>query len=186
MKKAFFIVIMFFSVVAHSAEVSLTWANPKQNVDGTTIPPNPSDGALDSTRIEYGTCSGSSFGNRIGQVTASYPQTRAVIKNLRAGRTYCFRAYSVNNLSEESDASNVVSRKTLTVVPNSPTKLSNDVRSVVNILWKIQKTNRGYDLTYAGVLAYGTKCRSRSYKVNGVVYNVIRRNSNGEFVSICY
>jgi hypothetical protein len=186
MKKMYFTGLLLFSPLVQGLEATLTWVHPTQNEDNSLIPISTGTGALTSTRIEYGTCSGASFGTKEGEVTVPFPATSTTIGNLRGGRTYCFRAFSINNLNDVSKSSNVVTRVMPNPIPKPPT-LSSTITVAVNTSWRVRPSGGGYTLQYAGAVQPGTQCLPASYTVNGIQYNVIREARRGAapIVSIC-
>ena len=113
------------TVTAGAADVTVTWTHPTQNTDGTALPL----ASIASTRVEYGSCSGSAFGTKAGEVTVTAPGTTATI-TLAPG-THCFRAYTRTVAAAgglESGPSNAASKVVPFPPPNPP------VITVVNIV----------------------------------------------------
>jgi hypothetical protein len=109
---------------ALAAGVTVSWTHPTQNTDGTAL----ALANIASTRVEYGSCSGTAFGTKAGEAVVPAPATTTTF-DLAPG-TYCFRAYSktVAALGAlESGPSGVASK----VVPYSPP--NPPVITVVNI-----------------------------------------------------
>jgi hypothetical protein len=115
---------------AKAATVTVTWAPPTTNTDGSAIPATGA-GSLTTYRIEYGTCNGAAFGVKAGEVTRAAPAT-SVTLNLQPG-TSCVRAFVANTYGSESAASNVSSKVVDPPTPNPPqiTTLAGNVYDVV-------------------------------------------------------
>lgn len=143
---------LLLPLAAHAASVEITWQHPTQNVDGSSIPAT-GPGSLVSTRVEWGTCSGSSFGTLQGSQTVTAPATSATISGLSAAATYCFRAFSRNTFGEESTTSNVVARQIPAPVPRPPV-----LSSTVTIVWSHKRMGWGETLEVVGTAPVGTAC----------------------------
>lgn len=85
------VVLAALATAAQAGTATVSWTNPTQNTDGSAIP-STGPGSLTSTRIEWGTCSGTAFGSRAGDMVVNQPATSGVVQNLAPG-TWCFRAY---------------------------------------------------------------------------------------------
>jgi hypothetical protein len=111
--------------VAKADTVVVNWTNPTTNTNDTVIPASGA-GSLQAWRVEYGTCNGTAFGTRVGDV----PRTRAtggpalttITINLDVG-TSCVRVYTANTYGEESDASNVTVRVIAPPKPRPPVQV---------------------------------------------------------------
>lgn len=139
------------------ANVTAQWTNPTQNVDGSTIPAS-GPGSLTSTRLEWGTCSGTAFGTRIAEQIVAAPATSFTITNLGPG-TYCFRAFSRNTFGQESAPSGVVQRVIAPPVPNPPTLTTVAVVAGLNMapLYRINADgSRG--AVVVGFIPVGSEC----------------------------
>lgn len=104
---------------ALAADVTVTWTHPTQFTDGSTL----ALGQIASTRVEYGSCSGSAFGTRVGDVTVPAPATTTTIAGFAPG-THCFRAFTRTTAAaggQESAPSAVASRVIAFPPPNPPT-----------------------------------------------------------------
>lgn len=119
MKRLALALLALFASSAFAGSAVVSWTNPTQNVDGSSIPASGA-GSLVSTRVEVGTCSGTAFGTRISEVVVPAPATSTTIDNLAPG-PHCFRAFSRNTFGQESAASNVAAKTIPTPVPNPPT-----------------------------------------------------------------
>lgn len=165
MKILALIFALIFPVALYAADATVDWQHPTNNVDGSPIPAT-GPAALSSTRLEYGTCSGTAFGQAEGSVSAPYPATSAIVPGLEYGRSYCFRGASVNNAGEVSAWSNVVSRFILVPAPNPPT-----LSATVNVVWEL----RGQmNTTIAGFTDIGAPCEKGQFTTkDGLTFNSI-------------
>lgn len=100
--------------VAYAGTVTATWVNPTTYVDGSALLP----ADISRTRLEYGSCSGTAFGTRIGDLIVTGSAT-TLTATLPPG-TYCFRAYTTAK-GVESAASNLVTKVMPQPAPSPPT-----------------------------------------------------------------
>ena len=107
---------------AIAGDAALTWTLATQNTDGSAIPAS-GPTSLASTRVEWGTCSGSNFGTAVGQQIVATPATTYTITGLAAG-VWCFRAYSRTVAGLESAPTNAVTKTILQAPPNPPGNLT--------------------------------------------------------------
>lgn len=110
--------VLFVGVV-FAATITATWTNPTQNTDGTTL----ASSEIKQTRIEYGTCNGTAFGAKSGEVIVEGVGTTTSVQGLTPG-TWCARAYTTSIYGVESDASNVASKVVAAPKPNAPSNFS--------------------------------------------------------------
>lgn len=110
------------SVGAFAAVLTVTWTNATQNTDGTAIPAT-GPGSIANTRVEYGTCNGTAFGTKVGEVVVAGSATTTPTPNLAPG-TYCGRAIHINTYGEESAPSNVATKTINAPVPRPPSNFS--------------------------------------------------------------
>lgn len=78
---------------------------PTKNTDGTAIPAT-GPGSISGIRIEYGSCSGTAFGTKAGELNMTPPNMSTVLSMPPA--QYCFRAYAKNTYGTESAPTNVL------------------------------------------------------------------------------
>ncbi len=118
---------LLHSPPAAASTLTVTWDNPTTNTDGSTIDAtqgNPE--ALQSWRIEYGTCSAPGvFGTKLGEFTraraaAGQPLTTAT--NNVSPASLCVRVYVSNFSGNESVASNTAAKL---VAPSTPSPVTN-------------------------------------------------------------
>jgi len=138
---------------------------PTQNTDGTAIPAS-GTGAIASHRIEYGSCTGTSFGTKAGEVTLTMPTVSGTSPNVAAG-TYCVRAYAKTNQGSESVASNVAQAIVAPSTPNPPT-----LTVTTPTAFKMRQSVDGYQFVKIGTVPIGTTCDA-SHSVDGL--NVVSR-----------
>jgi hypothetical protein len=104
-----------------AGQATVSWTNPTTYADGSALVA----ADLASTTVEYGTCNGSAFAIKAGQVIANGAATSAVIVNLTPG-TWCFRAASTVIAAKgggTSTFSNVASKSVAFPNPSPPTIL---------------------------------------------------------------
>jgi predicted phage tail protein len=104
---------------AHAGTLTATWTNPTTNTDSSAIPVSGA-GSLTGTRVEYGSCVGTAFGTKAGEVSVTAPATTATTPDLAPG-TYCLRAFSKNTYGSESAPSGVASKTISAPTPSPPT-----------------------------------------------------------------
>jgi hypothetical protein len=100
-----------------AADVRVSWTQPVQNTDGSTIPASGA-GSIQSNRIEWGTCVGTGFGTAAGSQTI--PAATAYTVTGLAPATHCFRVTATNTYGAESGVSNVAQRTVPAPVPLPP------------------------------------------------------------------
>ena len=156
---------------ARATQVTRSWTLPTQNEDNSPIPTSGS-GALTATRVQWGTCSGTSFGTAAGEMLVNVPATSATITGLTPGAVICIRAFARNNLGQESSASNVVQATVPTPKPKPPV-----LSSTSNVAWEYRRTGRKEHLRVVGTVPIGTPCRATAYVVDGLTYHEIEDRS---------
>lgn len=121
MKFAPIALLLLLSSVAYAATPpTVTIVDPTTNTDGSAIPSS-GPGALVSRRIEYGTCSGTAFGTKQGEVVVAEPATTYVFSGLTTPGDYCFQGYALNTYGLESAVSNVVKKTVVAPTPGKAT-----------------------------------------------------------------
>lgn len=136
----------------HAGDAVLTWTLATQNTDGTAIPAS-GPTSLASTRVEWGSCSGSNFGTKAGEQVVAKPATTYTITNLSAG-TYCFRAYSRTVAGVESAPTNVVSKTILPAPPQPPGNLT----VAATVVYQLIGTPDRFATIPVGTIPAGTPC----------------------------
>ena len=120
---------LFRSEPAEAGTVIVSWVNPVLNVDDSAIPPTQGDPeAIQSWRIEYGTClAGGAFGASLGEFTRTRatagPVLTSATNNVGAGQK-CFRVFVRNFIGNESAASNVSLRDVPAGTPRPATNVT--------------------------------------------------------------
>lgn len=131
-----------------AATANVSWTHPTQFVDGSAL----ALGQIASTRIEYGSCSGTAFGTRAGDVTVPAPATSTTISGLAPG-THCFRAFTRTTAAagnQESAPSGVASKVIPFPAPGAPT--------IVTIETTARLWLNGKPSLVAGRVPLGTTC----------------------------
>lgn len=121
--------------LAMAAPVTVTYALPTTNTDGSDIPASGA-GSISSLRIEYGSCVNGAFGTKDGETTITkqgstpLPLTRTIE---RPPGNHAFRVFATNTYGAESGPSNVACRQVSPPTPNPPqiVTLSAEVYDVV-------------------------------------------------------
>ena len=144
----------------HAGDAVLTWTLATQNTDGSAIPAS-GPTSLASTRVEWGTCSGSNFGTASGQQIVATPAVTYTITGLAAG-VWCFRAYSRTVAGLESAPTVVVTKTILQAPPQPPGNLT--VAALV--VYQFIGTTDAVALNPVGTVPAGTAC-DPSQSVNG-------------------
>lgn len=152
-------------LLASAGTANVSWTNATTNTDGTAIPATCTTtpcGRLTSTIVEYGSCSGTNvFGTKVGEIT-SPPTTLNIAVNLVVIQTYCFRAKHINDYTESSGYTNVLSKANIAPVPNPPatfTMANSVVYQFIGIKDKVS-------LLPVGTIAGNIQCDS-TQSVNG-------------------
>ena len=107
-----------------AASVTVTWTHPTAFTDGTVL----SAAQIASTRVEYGSCSGTAFGTKAGETTVPAPATTTTV-TLAPG-THCVRAFTRTTAAAgnlESSASGVATVTVPFSPPNPPTLVTVNV-----------------------------------------------------------
>ena len=142
--------LLLATSVAVAGSAVISWNNPTANTDGSTIP-STGPGSLVSTRVEWGSCSGSAFGTSQGNILVNQPSTSAEISDLAPG-LYCFRAFAKNTFGSESLASNIASKEVpqanVAPVLTNPGNQST-IRGVAVTLQLVASDANGGILTYS-------------------------------------
>lgn len=156
--------------VALAADLAVTWAHPTQNTDGSAIPAT-GDGALTGTRVEWGSCSGSAFGTKAGELLVPHPTASASVAGLAPG-TWCVRAFARNNYGQESASSAVVAKAIAAPVPKAPTLVVVNVVAYEILPHPIEGTRLGRSI---GTVPLGTGCGDEP--VVGLDYHEVLREA---------
>lgn len=169
MKKfGFLLLALLASAAASAATVTVTWTNPTQYVDNTTLPAS----AITRTRIEYGSCSGNNFGTKAGEFVVTGNAATGTSPNLSPG-TYCFRAYTTAS-GVESDASAVARRTIEQPAPKPPANFTTTSQTAYT---SVKQRDR-LVLLPVGTVAPGTACISQEAVIaGGVTYHAVPRES---------
>lgn len=145
---------------AFAAEAQLTWVQPTQNVDGSSIPAS-GEGRLIGNRAEWGTCNGTAFGIKAGEQAFATPTTAYTVTGLTPG-TWCFRVYASSTYGE-SGPSNVAQKVITPPLPKPPTGLTVADGTAFTVL----KREDRFVLLPVGTVPAGTACDT-TQSVNGM------------------
>jgi hypothetical protein len=165
------LVVAFMSWQAFAVTATVTWVNPTANSNGTVIPATGA-GSLTQTRVEWGTCSGTAFGVKAGEVVVLAPGVSAAIPGFADGQVACFRAYAKNTYLLESAASNVVPKSFPAPTPNPPV-----LGSTITVAYDIKMNSNGEILLgrAVGEMPLGTPCVDNDLQTNRGTYYPVRR-----------
>jgi hypothetical protein len=144
---------------AHAGTASMSWQQPTKNADGTAIAP------ILQTRLEYGSCTGATFGTKLGEWIATGSVTSSVSPNIAAG-LYCIRAYTMT-ADGESAPTNPAQKMVTT--PNPPT-IPSPV-SVAGSVFSLQITKDSIVMPQVGTVVAGKPCDpTQQYSFAGTAY----------------
>jgi hypothetical protein len=159
---------------AYAGTATVTYTIPTTRVGGTALPA----GEIKAHRIEWGSCSGTAFGTKIGESIVGPAVNSVVIPNLTEGQTYCFRAFSQDTLNRWSAASNVDSKLIpLPPPPNPPVITTVAVVAGLNMspAYRILADGtRGSAVI--GFVPVGTECGAKVFSYRGVTYGKVARD----------
>ena len=189
MKRILAAVLALTASGALAADLTVTWTHPTAFADGSPLALS----QIASTRIEYGTCSGTAFGTASGSITVPAPAASGVVTNLTPG-TWCFRAFTRTTAAaggQESSASNVAQR-TIAFPPPNPPVLS----VTIPVAYEINLTGSGLVKLGrdVGKVPVGTACSEDVIVANnhGTYYTVsnddvtlYRKPKSSVLVAVC-
>lgn len=127
-----------------SGSIPVHWTNPVAYDDASTLPVTD----ITQTRVEYGSCNGTAFGTKLGEVIAIGGKTGTTIPNLDVG-DYCVRAYTTAS-NAESNASAVAQGS----VSPTPPELSVNETTAYTII----KSEDQFIALPVGTVPIGTRC----------------------------
>lgn len=141
-----------YAAAAFGADLTVSWTHPVQFADGSPLAMS----QIASTRVERGTCNGTAFGTKQGEITVTAPAAQGVFAGLAPG-TYCVRAYTKATSAAgggESVASNVVSKVIDFPDPGPPV-----IVTVTTAVYDLKPNGKlGF---VVGTVALGTECGQR-------------------------
>ena len=152
--------LIAFNVKA--ADISGTFTYPTQFEDGSAL----TLVQIAAVRVEYGSCAGTAFGTKAGEVSVAPPATAFTITGLSPG-TYCLRAYTRTTAAAgglDSAPTGVVSK----VIPFPPPKPP--TFTVVNVVAYEITEHRVFGLRLArdiGRVPLGTACGGETVLQSG-------------------
>jgi hypothetical protein len=141
--------VLSLPLAAGAASISGTFTYPTKFVDGTNL----TLAQIERMRIEYGTCSGSAFGSKLGEVIVTPPATSYTITGLSPGQ-YCLRGYTRTTAAAgglESNPTNVLSHTLPWPQPEPGTLVT--VATVARLI-----DGKGRVSIVAGTIPLGTAC----------------------------
>lgn len=137
---------------ALAANITGTFTYPTKFVDGTPL----TLAQIERMRIEYGSCAGSAFGAKEGEVVVTPPATSYTITGLAPGQ-YCLRAFTKATAAAgglESDSTNVLQHSVAWPKPEPGTlvTVATTARLLVPTRWGDQVGH------VVGKVELGTEC----------------------------
>lgn len=145
---------VLFSCVARSADLPVTWTYPATNTDGSAIPAS-GPGSISGFVLEWGTCSGTSFGTKIGGAAPTAPATSFTVTGLQPG-TYCVRIAAVNTYAIVSAFSNVATKTITAPTPNPP------VLTIATIAYELRGYSNGtFRMVNVGSVPLNSACGAK-------------------------
>lgn len=159
------------STTAQAAVVTASWTHPTSRTDGSALPLS----AITATRVEHGTCNGSAFGVRNGEIIVPAPATSAQF-NLPSG-THCIRAFTQAG-SLESAPSAVVVHVVPVAPPNPPVLTVAQVAGMNDVaVYKFAATTNSRSTAVAGFAPVGVACvGDQVFTYRGQSYRRVSRN----------
>lgn len=160
------------SGLAMAVPATISWVNPTQNVDGTTIPAS-GPGSLVSVRVEWGSCGSTStptapvFGTRSGERVINMPATTGTF-DIPVGATTCFRMTATNTFAEESLFSNVVQRVVPAPEPRPPV-----LSTTVTIAWEARWKRGQLEMVQVGTVPVGTACGEKTVSLGYATFHEV-------------
>lgn len=136
---------------ARAADLSVSWTYPTTNTDGSAIPASGA-GSISGFVLEWGTCSGTAFGTKLGGAAPTSPATSYTVTGLAPG-TYCVRIAAVNSYAVVSAFSNVANKTITAPTPNPP------VLTIATIAYELRGYSNGtYRFVQVGTVEKGAPC----------------------------
>ena len=152
--------------VAHASSATVSWTHPTQYTDGSALPLS----GIASTRVEYGSCVGTAFGTKTGEVVVVAPAVTTTVTGLTPS-TWCFRAYTKTTAAAgglESGPSGVASKVIPFPAPNPPV-----LSTVITVVYDIQQRRYGWMVARrVGTVPLGVECNPEQVVLNRGYYEV--------------
>jgi len=160
-----FILWVLFLIAGAATAGTLTpsWTNPVTYTDGSAL----AAADITQTRVEYGSCNGTAFGTKAGEVKTTGAATTGPAITVAPG-TYCLRAYTTAK-GVESAASSVATATVAQPAPNPPV-----LKTVEVTAYKMRQAVDGFSFVAIGTVPLGTECNA-ALNADGVY--VIPRSS---------
>lgn len=108
--------LLALPIHTQAAPVVVSWTNATQYVDGTPLGAN-----FKGTRIEVGTCVGTAFGTKTGEIFINAPAATTTFT--QGFGQWCFRGFTQTVSGIESASSNVAVKTLVEPAPKPPTGL---------------------------------------------------------------
>jgi len=132
--------------------ITVSWNPPITNTDGSIIPAS-GDGSLTDSLVEWGTCSGTAFGTKLGEQLVPMPAKSIEFTSFTPG-CYSFRVYAKNTYGSLSLASMVAQKTIIAPTPSPPTLVT-----IVAQIYDYQiKNGKVYLGRQVGTAPLGTAC----------------------------
>ena len=165
-------VLAFISLTASAVGVPVSWVNPTGREDGSSLPV----AELRGTRIEHGTCNGTLFGTKNGEVLAAAGTTAGTLQ-LPAG-IHCIRLFAIadNKIGGTIDSSptNPINKPIAASPPNPP---SNVIVQELTAFTVVKSQDRLVMLP-VGTVPGDTACiGSQVVVTDGVTYHAVPTNA---------
>jgi hypothetical protein len=186
MKKLSLLLLAMSSTLASAANVEVSWTHPTAFTDGTPLALT----QIASTKIEYGTCSGTAFGVKAGERVVPAPAATVSLTGFTPG-LHCFRAATTTTTAAGGLTSTFSGVATKTIdwsPPNPPTIVT--VATVARIYKASGELGK-----VAGTIPLGKACgellldkkKADWYTVNreDVQLNSVGRKSTAILVAKC-
>lgn len=139
---------------ARAADLSVSWTYPTTNTDGSAIPASGA-GSISGFVLEWGTCSGTAFGSKLGGAAPTAPATSYTVTGLSPG-TYCVRLAAVNTYAIVSAFSNVATKTIAAPTPNPP------VLTIATIAYELREYSGGtLRFVQVGTVPKGVACADK-------------------------
>lgn len=140
------ILLAVLPTIASAGALDVTWVNPTKYTDNTNL----AVADIQQNRVEYGTCTGTAFGTKIGEAISGGAAVAKQIPDVAPG-TYCVRVFTTAK-NTESAASNVASKVVAQPAPMPP------VLTATTTAYTLVKQRDALVMLPVGTVAPDTKC----------------------------
>ena len=142
-------ILFLITAAATAGTLTPSWTNPVTYTDGSALAATD----ITQTRVEYGSCNGTAFGTKAGEVKATGAATTGPAITVGPG-TYCLRAYTTAK-GVESAASAVAVATIAQPAPNPPVLKTVDVTA-----YKMRQSIDGFSFVTIGTVPLGIECNA--------------------------